>query len=470
MKKIVKIVIGLCFLSLSVKAYTHIKVKAKAKQSFTVSTLNLGGESSVVVRGPNAFSLPAKNASNKHRRSFVIGNSLFKENWVATPASVMTRQGLGPLINAQSCSSCHFKDGRGQPPSSPNEPFNSMLVRLSIPGHDENGGPKGVSQYGDQFNHRAIVGVRPEGDVKVHYTETSALYPDGMKYSLLTPEYIFENLSFGDLPKDVMISPRVAPAIIGLGLLEAIPEKDILALADAEDKNIDGISGRPNWVWDVENKRKKLGRFGWKANQPSVAQQNAGAFLGDMGITSQYFPQQNCSPKAQDCLKAPALKEVEISESNMQHMNAYVKLLAVPQRRAQKDPLVQAGHKLFLQAKCISCHVENFQTGVDPLFPENSQQVIHPFTDLLVHDMGEGLADHRPDFEASGTEWRTPPLWGIGLVKEVNGHTRFLHDGRARNLEEAILWHGGEAEASKKNFMQFKKEDREALIRFLESL
>lgn len=421
----------------------------------------LGGEGTVVMRGVDAFSLPARNATREHRRSFVIGNSLFKENWVSTPASVKTRQGLGPLFNAQSCSTCHFKDGRGQPPAAPGESFSSMLIRWSVPGKGPHGGPLDVPEYGDQLQHRAILGVRPKGDVKVSYEEISGKYPDGSAYTLLKPKYTFEKLAYGALPENVMISPRVAPQVIGMGLLEAIRESDLLANAKTP-----GVSGRPNWVWDVAEKRRRIGRLGWKANQPSVSQQNAGAFLGDMGITSKIFPTQNCPKSAKDCLEAEALPSFELDERDRVHMDTYMRLLAVPAKRPS-DP---QGHRLFRAARCQSCHVESYVTGNFPGFPELSKQKIHPFTDLLLHDMGEGLADGRPDFEADGNEWRTPPLWGIGLVKEVNGHTRFLHDGRARNLEEAILWHGGEAEESKRAFMAFSRGERQLLIRFLESL
>lgn len=430
----------------------------------------LGGETSVVGSRADAFSLPARNSTRAHRHSFVVGKSLFRENWVATPASVKSRQGLGPVFNAQSCSTCHFNDGRGQPPSAPGEPFASILMRLSVPGEGPHGEPVPVPNYGDQFNHRAIVGVKPEGVVKMRFEETKGEYPDGTEYSLLKPVYSFADLAYGPLPENTLFSARVAPQVIGLGLLEAIREKEILGQADPDDKNGDGISGRPNYVWDLARKKRALGRFGWKANQPTVAQQNASAFQGDMGITSTLLPHQNCGEKAEDCRRAPAMKGFEISKKDLAHVNTYVHLLAVPVRRNTGDPKVQKGEKVFSKVNCQACHTLSYQTGVVPGFPELSRQKIFPFTDLLLHDMGEGLADGRPDFGANGNEWRTPPLWGIGLFHSVNGHTRYLHDGRARNLEEAILWHGGEARKSRDAFLHLEKTDREALLRFLESL
>lgn len=445
-------------------------IVGRARAATTSLNPALGGETSIVSGGADAFSEPARNASRKHRRSFVIGNALFKQNWVTIPSSVKGMQGLGPMFNAQSCSTCHFKDGRGRPPEAAGESFSSMLIRLSIPGENDVGGPKEVPYYGDQLRHRAIVKVRPAGDVKVSYEDQIGSYPDGTPFHLQNPIYKFEKLSYGDMPKDLMISPRVAPQIIGLGLLEAINEKDILANADPEDRNKDGISGKANWVWDVAAKKKRLGRFGWKANQPSLVQQDAGAFAGDMGITSERFPKKYCAAMAEDCLSAPALNHVEINETDLEHVATYTRILAVPMQRHPEDPQIQRGHQGFVNSQCSSCHIETFRTGEAKGFPELSHQQIHPFTDLLVHDMGEALADHRPDFLANGNEWRTPPLWGVGLFQDVNGHTRYLHDGRARNLEEAILWHGGEAQKSKELFMALPKEERSDIIHFLESL
>jgi CxxC motif-containing protein (DUF1111 family) len=462
--------LALAFVLLTFTAFLLNPSRGGSEERLETLPERLGGEGSVTMRGADAYSLPMRNATTAHRRSFIVGNSLFKENWVASPASVMTRQGLGPMFNAQSCSSCHFKDGRGQPPAKVDEAFSSMLVRISVPGFGANGGPNPVPHYGDQIQHRAIVGVKPEGDVRVSYTNREVSYPDGSSVTLRVPTYRFENLIFGEMPEGTMISPRVAPAVIGLGLLEAVSEKEILAYADPDDRDGDKISGRANQVWDVGQKRKRLGRFGWKANQPSLSQQNAGAFHGDMGITSKHFSEQNCPPDANDCKKAPSLKDVEIDDRARSHMDTYIRLLAVPTRRGADDPEVRAGYLAFREAQCQSCHRESHVSSVVEGFPELSNQKIYPFTDLLLHDMGEELADNRPDFEANGREWRTPPLWGLGLQHEVNGHTNFLHDGRARGFEEAILWHGGEAGVSRSKFMAMKSEKRKAMIKFLESL
>jgi CxxC motif-containing protein (DUF1111 family) len=266
------------------------------------------------------------------------------------------------------------------------------------------------------------------------------------------------------------MSPRVGPAMIGLGLLEALDEATVVALADEDDADGDGISGRPNHVWDEKRQQPMLGRFGWKANQPTIEQQTAGAFLGDIGITSPMFPTPNCPPAQTACATATSGGDPEIDQNKIDQVVYYSLLLAVPARRKVKDREVLKGKGLFAEAGCLDCHATKLVTGQLAGFPEVSGQTIHPYTDLLLHDMGEGLADHRPDFLATGTEWRTPPLWGIGLVHVVNGHTFFLHDGRARDLNEAILWHGGEAERAREAYRTMRRDDRAALLRFLESL
>jgi CxxC motif-containing protein (DUF1111 family) len=305
--------------------------------------------------------------------------------------------------------------------------------------------------------------------VRIVYTEVHGRFGDGTPYTLLQPTYIIEDLAFGPLHPDIMVSPRVAPAMVGLGLLEAVPEAAILALADPEDRDGDGISGRPNMVLDLRTGETALGRFGWKAGQPTVEQQAAAAFNGDIGITSLLFPAENCPEPQTACRGAVSGGQPEIPEDRLARLAFYARTLAVPAMRNVSDPEVRRGAELFLSGGCSSCHTPRFETGEHET-AALSNQTIFPYTDLLLHDMGEGLADNRPESEASGQEWRTPPLWGIGLVETVNGHTRFLHDGRARNLTEAILWHGGEATGSREFFRNLSAEDRAALVRFLKSL
>ena len=429
-----------------------------------------GGDTTVFEAGARAFSLSARNLDVAHESGFFVGNSFFNKNWVVAPASTTARDGLGPTFNARSCSGCHFKDGRGRPPLSADEPMLSMLVRLSIPGEDEHGGPLPEPGYGGQLQPDAIPGVPVEGRATVTWTELPGTYADGEPYSLRQPSLNFTELAYGPMADEVLTSARVAPQMIGLGLLEAVPEATILALADDDDDDGDGISGRPNWVWDPVGEVEALGRFGWKANQPGLVQQNAGAFLGDLGITSSVHASENCPGPQVECAAATTGGSPELDPELLDAITTYSRLLAVPARREVDEPEVLAGRELFRAIGCADCHVPRLVTGALPGFPELSDQVIWPYTDLLVHDMGEGLADGRPDFEADGREWRTPPLWGVGLFEVVNGHALYLHDGRARGLAEAVLWHGGEAEAARDRFVELDAADRSALLRFLESL
>lgn len=297
------------------------------------------------------------------------------------------------------------------------------------------------------------------------------------RYTLHKPTYLMDQLGYGPLGKDLMVSPRIAPQVIGTGLLEAIPEAEILANVVAQARMPGPIKGQPNRVWDVFAQRELLGRFGWKANVATLAHQTAGAFHGDLGITSAKFPEETCTPVQKDCLAAPTGAEpggVEIEDKTLDEVIFYQAVLAPPARRNANDAQVLRGQALFAQAQCAVCHRPSYTTGEGP-FPRLtskalSGQTIWPYTDLLLHDMGEALADGRPDFKAHGQQWKTPPLWGIGLLKDVNGHTRLLHDGRANGVLEAILWHGGEAEASKQQVLRLNQADRQALVKFVESL
>lgn len=439
-----------------------------------------GGDTSVALpraqaayRG--AFSFPASNLSLTRRGDHFAGNSFFQNPWVTAPATTSARDGLGPIFNTMSCQSCHIKDGRGKPPE-PGQPMLSMLIRLSLPAgadqaeHVARHGVVAHPTYGDQLQNNAVEGVAPEAHTSVRWETVPGEYEDGTKYTLRRPILVVEDLAYGDLPEDVQLSGRVAPAVIGVGLLDAINDETLERLADPEDTNGDGISGRVNRVWDVAAETHDIGRFGWKCEQPNVRQQVAAAFRGDIGITSSLFPAESTTGAQGEVIKAPSGGEPEVTDEILDLVTFYTKTLAVPERRSIDDPIVLRGEQLFGELKCNACHVETLRTGVDPLFPELSEQTIHPFTDLLLHDMGEGLADGRPVFGASASEWRTPPLWGIGLQFMVNRHKQMLHDGRARNPEEAILWHGGEAAASRDAFRALEKEERRALLAFLTSL
>jgi CxxC motif-containing protein (DUF1111 family) len=421
--------------------------------------------------GQNAFGGQVEGLTSEQSGFFVTGNSFFRSNWVSAPASVQTLDGLGPIFNAISCGSCHFKDGRAKPPSQPEEPLNGLLFRLSIPGFDTHGGPLGDPVYGGQLQDKAILNVLNEARVRVSYQEMAGQYADGTSYSLRKPIYEFFDLNYGNFAPGMMFSPRIAPQMPGLGLLEIIPEADILAFADENDVDGNGISGKANMVWDHALQQIVLGRFGWKANQPNLNQQSAGAFNGDLGITSNLFPQDHLSPvQQQQYPDVPNGGTPEISDDLLRKVVRYTQALAVPARRAFDDETVLRGKFLFDELNCSACHRPQMNTGMGGEIAALHNQKIWPYTDLLLHDMGEALADGRPDFLASGTEWRTPPLWGIGLIQTVNGHSFLLHDGRARNIMEAILWHGGEAEKSRDGFKKLSSADRTALLKFVESL
>jgi CxxC motif-containing protein (DUF1111 family) len=426
-----------------------------------------GGDTTVFDRSSMAFSFSARNLVGDRKDAFFTGNSFFDRGWVIAPASTIGVDGLGPTFNATGCNACHLRDGRGRQPE-PGRPFLSILFRISVPGDDGHAVDDPI--YGGQINDAAIPGVAREAVPRVSWEELPGTYGDGTPFSLRKPTYRFEEPGYGAFPADLMVSPRVAPANFGLGLLEAIPETDLVALADPDDADGDGISGRPNQVYDLRKQTTVMGRFGWKAGQPTIEQQTAAAFLGDIGITSSLFPVENCPPAQTDCLAQQSGGTPEIDDEKLHDVVYYGKTLAVPGRRDVDDPTVLAGKRRFREAGCASCHVARHVTGVDPAFPELSNQIIFPYTDLLLHDMGDALADGRPEAAADGREWRTPPLWGIGLIHQVNGHTELLHDARARDLAEAILWHGGEAEASREKFRLMDAADRAALLRFLESL
>ncbi|HKQ83789.1 MAG TPA: di-heme oxidoredictase family protein [Steroidobacteraceae bacterium] len=429
-----------------------------------------GGDTSVALTNENAFAQPLPTLPTEDLRKFTFGNRLFNTNWVAAPSSVDAFDGLGPVFNRVSCSSCHTRDGRGKAPESSAELFESILLRLSLPGTREHGGAVPVPAYGEQLNEKAVSNVPAEGHGRVSYAVREGKYPDGTVYSLAVPTYSITDLTFGSLPANVQISPRVAPPVFGLGLLEAVPDETLRSLADPEDANGDGISGRMNIVWDPEKQTATIGRFGWKANQPSVHVQNAAAALNDIGLTTTLFARENVVEGQTAAAAAPTGGAPEVSDEFLARLDFYTRTLAVPAARDVGTPPVQSGAAVFAATGCVACHVPTLETAAENAIPALANQTIHPFTDLLLHDMGPELADGRPDYAATGSEWRTAPLWGIGLTATVNRHTRFLHDGRARSLTEAILWHGGEAARARDSFMHLPRAQRAALLQFLNSL
>jgi len=438
------------------------------------------------VPNANSFSHFLDNLSFEQEEQFKLGNALFRKIWVSSPSSTQASDGLGPLFNARGCQSCHIKDGRGHPPFAGEDESASMFLRLSVPPGETDerlamdgviAGEVGDPVYGTQLQDFAVPGLQAEGRMVIDYLEVPVTLGDGSVVSLRQPHYSVVDLGYGPLADDVMISPRVANPMIGLGLIEQIPAEDILKLADADDLDGDGISGRANWTIDPDSETLMLGRFGWKAGMPTIRSQSAAAFAGDLGISTPLddLPHGDCTENQPECLALPTGEQVrlgatEAPEPVLDLVTFYAQTLGVPQRRDVGDAKVLAGKAAFYEAGCASCHVPKFVTSRDAENPAHRFQLIWPYSDLLLHDMGEGLADHRPEGQASGTEWRTPPLWGIGLTETVSGHSFFLHDGRARNLTEAILWHGGEAQAARDAFAGMSQATRDNLLAFLGSL
>lgn len=443
------------------------------------------GAATVRARGDaDAFSQPSGNITFEDELNFKVGNGLFRKLWVSSPSSTLASDGLGPLYNTRSCQRCHIKDGRGHPPENADDNSISMFLRVSIPGTDADA----VEQiegyiatlpdptYGTQLQDFAVQGHPSEYRMEVTYEEELITLADGATVSLRDPTYTAADLGYGPLHKDAMLSPRVAPQMIGLGLLEAISADDIFANADPEDKDGDGISGRPNIVWSQVHEQPMLGRFGLKAGNPTILEQSASAFVGDIGISNPIFQAAagECTDLQADCRAAihgdGDDRVFEIDQVGLDLVTFYSRNLGVPARRNVDDPQVLLGKQVFYETGCTSCHTPSFVTQRLEDQPEQSFQLIWPYTDMLLHDMGPGLADNRPEARATGREWRTPPLWGIGFTQQVSGHSYFLHDGRARSLLEAVLWHGGEAAAQRDTVIDLPTSEREALIAYLESL
>ncbi|MEM6734974.1 MAG: di-heme oxidoredictase family protein [Bacteroidota bacterium] len=419
----------------------------------------------------DAFGVQGNNLTRSESRFFQSGNELFRTNWVAAPASVQSLDGLGPLFNANSCGSCHFKDGRGAPPDEPNGTRFGLLWRLNNGVKNQKGASLPHPVYGTQIQDHSIPRAMAEADIVITYDTIQDFYKDGTPYMLFKPNYELTNLAYGEIEENYKLSPRVASQVAGLGLLENIPVESLLANEDVNDGDGDGISGKANYVWNVLEDKKTIGRFGWKANQPTILQQSASAFNGDMGLTSSLFPEDefNTYQEAQNT-PLPEGGYPEISDKQLERITLYVQTLAIPAKRNTDKPQYLKGRTLFYDIGCESCHKASFTTGQNSKIASLNNQKIYPYTDLLLHDMGEDLADGAPDYDATGNEWRTAPLWGLGLIKTVNKHTRLLHDGRARNIEQAILWHSGEAESSKNEFLNLTKKEREDLLFFIESL
>jgi CxxC motif-containing protein (DUF1111 family) len=406
-----------------------------------------GGDTTIEKRDRNSFNEPAANLTDAQRARYQAGRSPFLFRWEPPK--------LGPLFNNISCVGCHGDNGRGLSVFGSGAMPSQALVRVSLPDGDpgDPGGPIPVPGYGTQLQDHAVVGL-PEVRVTVTWIESGVMYDDGEIVALREPRLDVRTPDGGYLPGSTRMSYRIGPAIIGLGLLEAIPEAALHALEDPDDADGDGISGRLNQVWDPEQQATVTGRFGWKANTSTIHLQVAAAFENDIGLSSLVFPEDGGFRD---------LNDTQLADSVFFTSTAGVPIAATTSASAA------TGRALFRTMGCASCHVPTFVTG-DHAIDAVAHQTIHPYTDLMLHDMGDRLSDGRPDFLAAGTEWRTPALWGIGLQAIVDPMVTYLHDGRARSLAEAILWHGGEADAAREAFRTASRSDRDALIDFLQSL
>ncbi len=464
-------------------------VTERRARSATPQGRRPGGETTVSLGPLPSFVVPAANLDDPGKARFYAGKALATQPWVRAPTQTDARDGLGPLYHARSCLACHIKGGRGQA-SGDDGAVVATLVRLSRPGVGAHGEPLADPVYGGQLQPQSTAlshqlrghagaesyrdeGVPPEAEVRITWTPHAFVYPDGTTLQLREPKLDLAGLGYGPLHPDTRATLRHTPSLAGIGLLALIDQGDLGRRADPDDQDGDGISGRVNQVWDPQTETMRPGRFGLKANQPSVRVQVAAALSADMGLTTSVFPTQPCTASQPRCESTPSGNDAdgfEVSDRLLSSMVFFIMSLGVPQRRRCDDATVLRGQALFDSAGCDGCHTPRYRTAVDPEYPHLSGQDIWPYTDLLLHDMGPRLDDGRGDFAASGREWRTPPLWGVGLARSMHARVGFLHDGRARTIEEAIVWHDGEARESRTRFAELGERDRRALVSFVRSL
>ncbi len=434
-----------------------------------------GGATTTFEVSVRSFNLSARDLGLPDRIRFADSNTAFEADRDAADG-LGPDLGFDPAVGTTSCLSCHADNARQRSPLVPGPLVAGPVVHVSAPGAGPGGAPRPLPGFGTRLQTGVAdvpgAPTTPEARIELAWEEIPGSYPDGTPYSLRRPvlDISSERRPF---PGDALVSLRIPPQVAGPGPLEMVPSADILARADPDDRDGDGISGRPNLV-PTATGDVALGRFGWKAENPDLVHQSAGALAEDLGITSDLVPVDG----------GGRATGAEIDSATVELIAFYVEGLAIPAGRDVDDPDVVAGARLFEEVGCTSCHTPTLVTaafdpdlvradpgtraGTSPL-RGLADQVVHPFTDLLLHDLGPGLDDGRPVFGASGSEWRTAPLWGIGLLETVNGHRELLHDGRARSVPEAILWHGGEAAASVEAFRHLDAADRARLVRFVES-
>lgn len=470
--------------------YTVKPQQSITKYPIDVSEEFPAGQASVSHIPHPSLMHPAENLKGEDLEMFHAGKALAHQPWIKAPTVTFARDGLGPIYNARTCLACHINGGRGRMPDDNKSMLFSSFLRLSLPGFDPVKGVIPEPVYGDQLQSQSTalehqlkssytpkegeyIGVKPEAYVYINWQTKEFTYPDGHKVILRKPEIDIRNLGYGEMHPETLMGIRNAPPIHGVGLLELIAQSDIDQWIDEDDKDQNGISGRKNIVWDFDKLQPADGRFGLKANKPNVRLQVAGALAGDMGITNPVFPNESCTEaqiKCKNSIHGNDAHGFEVGPKQLKMMVDFNRNIGVPKRRNFNQPEVRRGRELFYQVGCQNCHRPGYVTQESQEYPHLGGQKIWPYSDLLLHDMGPELADGRPDYLASGSEWRTPPLWGAGLSPNVNGSDNYLHDGRAKTIEQAILWHGGEAEATRNKFVQLDKRQRNQLLAFVKSL
>lgn len=437
-------------------------------------TENIDAEQFTNAAGSRPFS-HLLNMTDTELDQFILGRSFFTIPWVEAPSATTARDGLGPHFSSNTCVSCHIDNGSAPTLSDKNQPLRALVFKLTQPSkhafrwsldnidapfHDSVPDPV----YGVQVSIRGNGKVKPEAQTKLNIQSIPFTYPDGNSVTLSQFIPYLENLAYGPLAEATLISLRQPPILGGLRLIEQVSEKDILAWADPADDNEDGISGRANWLNSPEDSKKVLGRFNWKASEASIMSQTANAAAHDLGLTNPLYPEELCQPAQTDCLAAPRggntpLGSLDLPMLRLQAIASFIRDHKAP-KTVKLDELARHGEELFTASGCSECHRASLTTSDGVAF--------YPYTDLLLHDMGEGLRDARPEFLATEREYRTAPLWGVGA--RVRAQHRFLHDARAKTPEEAILWHAGEAKMAKSKFIKLDQAERLALLHFLEQL
>ena len=456
-----------------------------------------GGDMTLKRLSTRSYIYPGAGVTSMQKLNFWTGFSLFRDPWVIAPSSTRGRDGLGPLFNTRACITCHDSGSRGLMTDVEDKVSSALVIKLGTIDDNENleqASSLATSNidpnYGDQIQPRALLvkyknlteTLKGEAVVKLSYQKMTGKFSDGTDYELMKPSYQLAQLGYGDLAPQIGLSPRFSPNIFGMGLLDAISNDDLIAHEDIFDSDNNGISAKYNRVVNIQTGATELGRFGLKAKHPNLRQQIAAAFRNDIGITSSLFRNESCTNEQINCKQAAILgahpngikgdsqSTLEINDKLLSLVVSFNRFLGVPPARNLDNAKTLEGRKTFYQLGCQHCHTPSYQTDENYPVTELAQQTIWPYTDLALHDMGPALADNVIEDDANGQEWRTPPLWGIGMQRKVIGQQRFLHDGRARSIEEAILWHGGEAAYSQDKFLKLNKNERQALVQFLRSI